>query len=46
VTVLDLLMPFAIGGLWLWMFFRNVRQHPLIPFHDPHLSEILEPTHD
>jgi hypothetical protein len=46
VTLLDFLTPFAIGGLWLWMFFRNVRQRPLIPLHDPNLPEILEPTHE
>jgi len=46
VTLLDLLTPFAIGGLWLWMFFRNVRQRPLLPIHDPNLPELLEPAHE
>ena len=46
VTLLDLLMPFAIGGLWLWMFFRKLRQRPLLPIHDPQLPELLEPAHE
>ena len=24
VTVADIVLPFAIGGLWLWFFFRNL----------------------
>jgi hypothetical protein len=46
VTLLDLLMPFAIGGLWLWLFFRNVRKRPLLPLYDPHVPELLEPAHE
>jgi len=46
VTLLDLLMPFAIGGLWLWLFFRNVRKRPLLPLYDEHVPELLEPAHE
>ncbi len=43
---LDLIVPVAIGGLWLAEFFRNVRQRPLLPLHDPHAVELLELVHD
>jgi hypothetical protein len=46
VTLLDVLTPFAIGGLWMWLFFRNLRQRPLLPLHDPNLPELLEPAHE
>ncbi len=43
---LDLIVPVAIGGLWLGAFFRNVRQRPLLPLHDPHAVELLELVHE
>jgi hypothetical protein len=46
VTLLDLLMPFAIGGLWLWLFFRNVRKRPLLPLYDENVPALLEPAHE
>jgi hypothetical protein len=46
VTLLDLLMPFAIGGLWMWMFFRNLRKQPLLPLNDHRVQELLEPAHE
>jgi MoCo/4Fe-4S cofactor protein with predicted Tat translocation signal len=41
---LDLAAPLAIGGLWVWMFFTQLAQRPLLAFADPHLREALEPT--
>ena len=46
VTLLDLLLPFAIGGLWLWLFFRNLRKRPLLPLYDEHVPALLEPAHE
>jgi hypothetical protein len=43
---LDLVVPVAIGGLWLALFFRNVKQRPLLPMHDLHVAELLEAAHD
>ena len=37
---LDLAAPLAIGGLWLWMFFTQLRQRPLLAFGDPYLREV------
>jgi hypothetical protein len=39
---LDLAAPLAIGGLWLWMFFTQLRQRPLLAVGDPYLREALQ----
>ena len=39
---LDLAAPLAIGGLWLWMFFTQLAQRPLLAVGDPYLREALE----
>jgi hypothetical protein len=39
---LDLAAPLAIGGLWLWMFFTELRQRPLLAAGDPYLREALQ----
>lgn len=41
---LDLAAPVAIGGLWVWMFFTQLRQRPLLPIGDPYLPQALEST--
>ena len=40
--LLDLIVPIAIGGLWMAMFFRNLRSRPLLPVYDLHAQEFLE----
>lgn len=42
VSVLDFLLPIAIGGIWLAFFFRQLKSMPLIPVNDPNLQEVLE----
>jgi hypothetical protein len=32
----------GIGGLWMVLFFFNLRAHPLLPLHDPTLHDLLE----
>jgi hypothetical protein len=39
---LDLAAPVAIGGLWLWMFFTELRRRPLLATGDPYLRAALE----
>jgi hypothetical protein len=43
VTLADLVMPFAMGGLWMAFFFYNLGSLPLLPAYDPSASEVLEP---
>jgi hypothetical protein len=45
VTVADIVVPFAVGGLWLAFFFRNLGALPLLPAYDPQSVEVWEPVH-
>jgi hypothetical protein len=40
--LMDLLVPIAIGGAWLAVFFHNLRARPLLPIYDLHAQEFLE----
>ena len=46
VTIADLVLPFAIGGLWLAYFCYNLNTLPLIPAYDATAQEVLEPEHE
>jgi hypothetical protein len=39
---LDLAAPIGIGGIWLWMFFTQLGQRPMLAVGDPYLREALE----
>ena len=41
-TWLDLVLPVALGGLWLGFFAFNLKQCPLLPLGDPKLQEAIE----
>ena len=45
VTVADIVVPFAIGGLWLAFFFYNLGALPLLPAYDPSAGEVLDHHH-
>jgi hypothetical protein len=40
--LMDLLVPIAIGGAWLAVFFHNLRARPLLPIYDLHAQEFLD----
>jgi len=42
---LDLLAPVAVGGIWMWQFFRQLKKLPLLPLSDPQLPQALELEH-
>ena len=46
LTWADVIVPLAIGGLWLAYFFHNLSAMPLVPAYDVSASEVLEPAHD
>jgi hypothetical protein len=46
VTWADVVVPVAMGGLWLAYFFRNLRSMPLVPAYDVFANEVLEPAHE
>ena len=39
---LDVAAPIGLGGIWVAAFFRQLKQRPLLPLHDPELEEALE----
>jgi hypothetical protein len=41
-TWLDIVLPIALGGLWLGFFAFNLKQGPLLPLGDPDLAEAIE----
>jgi hypothetical protein len=45
ITIADIVVPVAIGGLWMALFFRNLGSLPLLPAYDPTAGEVLEPHH-
>jgi hypothetical protein len=46
VTLADVVVPIAIGGIWLWYFFRNLGSLPLLPAYDTDAHEVLQPAHE
>jgi len=46
VTMADIVVPIAIGGIWLWYFFRNLASLPLLPVYDTDVHEVLQPAHE
>jgi len=46
VTMADIVVPIAIGGIWLWYFFRNLASLPLLPAYDTDAHEVLQPAHE
>jgi hypothetical protein len=45
LTLADVVVPVAIGGIWLWYFFRNLASLPLVPAYDQDAHEVLAPAH-
>ena len=39
---LDVAAPVGLGGIWVAAFFRQLKQRPLLPLHDPRFPELLE----
>jgi hypothetical protein len=46
LTLADVVVPIAIGGIWLWYFFHNLASLPLLPAYDPDAHEVLQPAHE
>jgi hypothetical protein len=45
LTPNDLFAPIAVGGLWVWLFVRELRKRPLLPVGDPYLEEVFQDGH-
>ncbi|MFZ0759259.1 MAG: hypothetical protein WAM69_04850 [Candidatus Sulfotelmatobacter sp.] len=46
LTPADVVVPIAIGGIWLWCFFRNLASLPLLPVYDLDAHEVLQLAHE
>ncbi|MGC2728132.1 MAG: hypothetical protein WA254_02960 [Candidatus Sulfotelmatobacter sp.] len=46
LTLADVVAPIAIGGIWLWYFFRNLGSLPLLPAYDTDAHEVLQPANE
>jgi len=42
ITWADVVVPVAMGGLWMAYFFRNLNSMPLLPAYDVYAKEVLE----
>ena len=42
ISWLDIAAPLAVGGIWLWAFFRQLQKYPLVPVNDPFLENAIE----
>ena len=38
---MDIVAPFAVGGIWLWAFFGELKKRPLVPVNDPYLENAV-----
>jgi len=46
VTWADVVVPVAMGGLWLAYFFHKLNSMPLLPAYDVFAKEVWEPAHE
>ena len=46
VNIPDIVLPIAIGGFWVALFFRNLRQRPLLPLYDPRARALMDAAHE
>ncbi len=42
VSWLDVLLPLALGSLWLGLFARQLRDRPILPVHDPEFEDAVD----
>jgi hypothetical protein len=46
VSWMDVVLPFALGSLWLGAFIWQLRGRAILPVHDPQFGETLQPIID
>jgi hypothetical protein len=43
VTIADIVVPIAIGCIWIFFFCRNLASLPLLPAYDVSAEDVFEP---
>lgn len=46
ISWLDFVIPIAMGGFWVSLFYYYLRGRPLVPLHDPRARAIVGPDSD
>jgi hypothetical protein len=46
VTLADVVIPFAMGGIWIAYFCHNLSSQPLVPAYDATAQDVLESAHE
>jgi hypothetical protein len=46
VTLADIAVAVAMGGIWIAYFCRNLASQPLVPVYDATAQDVLEPAHE
>jgi hypothetical protein len=41
-SILDVLLPVGLIGIWLFLLIVNLKQQPLLPLGEPKLAEAIE----
>ncbi|MFV0387359.1 MAG: hypothetical protein ACK5NT_01280 [Pyrinomonadaceae bacterium] len=41
-SIYDIAGPIAVGGIWMWVFLRELKSRPLVPINDPFLQNAIE----
>jgi hypothetical protein len=36
----------GIGGIWVWMYMRQLKARPVLPERDPRMEGAFEPAHE
>jgi hypothetical protein len=42
ISWMDFVAPVAVGGLWLWWFFGELKKRPLLPYRDPFVENAIK----
>ncbi len=42
LSIFDFAGPLAIGGIWLFFFFRELKSRPMVPYKDPYFENAIK----
>jgi hypothetical protein len=45
LSFMDIVVPLALGGIWVAFFVWQLKKLPLLPVNDPYLEQALEHGH-
>jgi hypothetical protein len=43
---MDVAAPVGIGGIWVWMYVRQLKTRAVLPERDPRMEGVFEPAHE